>query len=121
MYLSSVYNILCSFRSDILTVTIQQTAYSVTRGGTITLGCTVSGSPAANNVYWQRTSNSVVTTINSNTNTNKYSGSTTNSPSLTIANAEENDEASYVCFATNVVGTGQSQPTFLTVTGSKYM
>lgn len=103
-----------------MTVTIQQPQYSVLIGGTVTLGCTVSGSPSATNVYWQRTQNGVVTTINSNTNTNKYSGSTTTTPSLTISGADQNDEATYVCFATNVVGTAQSSQTFLDVTGSKF-
>jgi hypothetical protein len=59
-------------------------------------------------------------TINSNTNTNKYSGSTVSTPSLTVLNADQNDEANYVCFAVNSVGTGQSQQTFLDVTGSKF-
>ena len=80
----------------------------------------VSGSPSATNVYWQKIQNSVTTTINSNTNTNKYSGSTVNTPSLTVLNADQNDEANYICFAVNAVGTGQSQQTFLDVTGSKF-
>lgn len=80
----------------------------------------VSGSPSATNVYWQKIQNSGTTTINSNTNTNKYSGSTINTPSLTVLNADQNDEANYVCFAVNSVGTGQSQQTFLDVTGSKF-
>ncbi|XP_052058076.1 hemicentin-1-like isoform X7 [Mytilus californianus] len=101
---------------NILTVTIQQSSYTVTIGQTVTLGCTVTGSPAANTVYWQKTVNNVVTTIS--TNTNKYSGSTISTPSLTIVNADQSDEATYVCFATNGVGTGQSTQTFLDVTGN---
>lgn len=107
------------YTSDILTVTIQQSQYAVTIGQTVTLGCTVTGSPAATNVYWQKTVNNVVTTISSSTNTNKYSGSTVSTPSLTIVNADQSDEATYVCFATNGVGLGQSTQTFLDVTGSK--
>ncbi|XP_063428599.1 hemicentin-1-like isoform X2 [Mytilus trossulus] len=103
---------------NILTVTIQQSQYSVTIGQTVTLGCTVTGSPAATNVYWQKTVNNVVTTISSNTNTNKYSGSIVSTPSLTIVNADQSDEATYVCFATNGVGLGQSTQTFLDVTGN---
>ncbi|XP_063428583.1 hemicentin-1-like isoform X6 [Mytilus trossulus] len=103
---------------NILTVTIQQSQYSVTIGQTVTLGCTVTGSPAATNVYWQKTVNNVVTTISSNTNTNKYSGSIVSTPSLTIFNADQSDEATYVCFATNGVGLGQSTQTFLDVTGN---
>ncbi|VDI76864.1 hemicentin [Mytilus galloprovincialis] len=103
---------------NILTVTIQQSQYAVTIGQTVTLGCTVTGSPAATNVYWQKTVNNVVTTISSSTNTNKYSGSTVSTPSLTIVNADQSDEATYVCFATNGVGLGQSTQTFLDVTGN---
>ncbi|XP_071159630.1 hemicentin-1-like isoform X23 [Mytilus edulis] len=103
---------------NILTVTIQQSQYAVTIGQTVTLGCTVTGSPASTNVYWQKTVNNVVTTISSSTNTNKYSGSTVSTPSLTIVNADQSDEATYVCFATNGVGLGQSTQTFLDVTGN---
>lgn len=50
---------------------------------------------------------------------NKYSGSTVNTPSLTINNVVLSDEASYVCFATNGVGTGQSSQTTVDVAGGK--
>lgn len=50
----------------------------------------------------------------------KYSGSTVGSPSLIINNAVIDDEGFYICRATNAVGTGQSQQTFLDVIGSKY-
>ena len=99
---------------------IVQSSYSVLIGQSRTLECLVSGSPSATSVYWQKVVNSVTTTINSNTNTNKYSGSTVTTPSLTVLNADQNDEANYVCFATNAVGTGNSGETFLDVTGSMY-
>lgn len=54
------------------------------------------------------------------TNTAKYQGQTVNSPSLIILNADFSDNARYYCFATNDIGTGKSNPTTLTVTGSKY-
>ncbi|XP_060079143.1 hemicentin-1-like [Ylistrum balloti] len=97
-------------------VTIAQTSYSVVTGQTVTLGCTVTASPSHNNVFWQRIVNGVPSTLT--TGTGKYSGSTVNTPSLTIFNAAASDNAIYTCSATNAVGTGTSGQTTLTVTGS---
>lgn len=52
--------------------------------------------------------------------TTKYSGSTVGEPSLTINNANSNDETFYICYASNSVGTGQSSQTYLDVVGSKF-
>ena len=101
------------------TVQVQQSSYSVTTGNTVTLVCTVTSNLAITNVQWQRNVNGGITTITSNTNTNKYSGSTTTTPSLTIFNAASSDVGTYTCFASNNVGTGQSTTTTLSVTGSK--
>ncbi|CAC5415119.1 HMCN [Mytilus coruscus] len=49
---------------------------------------------------------------------NKYDGSTTQSPSLIINNADESDQANYVCRVTNSIGTGISSHIFLDVLGS---
>ena len=70
-------------------------------------------------MYWQRTINGQTTQITTGTNTNKYSGSTVNTPSLTINNVAQSDTGSYRCLADNVIGTGQSQITVLNVAGSK--
>jgi hypothetical protein len=90
------------------TVQVQQPSYSVTTGSTVTLVCTVTSNLAITSVKWQRNVGGSITTINSNTNTNKYSGSTTTTPSLTIFNAASSDVGTYTCFASNSVGTGQS-------------
>ena len=82
----------------------------------MTLTCTVTANPAHTTVYWQKIVNSVATTVSVN---NRYSGSTVSTPSLTITNAEQSDEGFYVCYATNSIGTGNSQQTFLDVIGSK--
>ncbi|XP_052058083.1 hemicentin-1-like isoform X13 [Mytilus californianus] len=103
---------------NVLTVQIPQSSYSVLLGQSRTLECLVSGSPSATSIYWQKIQGGTTTTINSNTNTNKYSGSTVGTPSLTVLNAVQDDEANYICFAVNAVGTGQSQQTFLDVTGN---
>jgi hypothetical protein len=67
--------------------------------------CTVSSSLPITSVQWQRNIGGSITTINSNTN--KYSDSTTTTPSLTIFNAASSDVGTYTCFASNSVGTGQ--------------
>jgi hypothetical protein len=101
------------------TVTVQQPSYSVTTGNSVTLVCSVSSSLSITSVQWQRNVGGTITTITSNTNTNKYSGSTTTTPSLTIFSAASSDVGTYTCFATNSVGTGQSTTTTLSVTGSR--
>jgi hypothetical protein len=99
-------------------VTVTNPSYSINIGNTVTLDCTVTANPTENNVYWQKIVNGITSTINSGTNTNKYGGSTVQSPSLQIFNTDQSDEATYVCFATNSIGTGQSQQTTLNVIGS---
>ncbi|XP_060068235.1 hemicentin-1-like [Ylistrum balloti] len=97
-------------------VTVAQTSYTVTTGGTITLVCTVSATPAATTVSWRRLIGGVSTAIN--VGGNKYSGVSLSDPSLTISNSQSSDEGFYICQATNVVGTGESSTTYLTVSGS---
>ena len=86
----------------------------------MTLTCTVTSNPAHTSVKWVRVLNNVNTDIVV-TNNNKYSGATVNGPSLTINNAVSSDGGYYTCYATNSIGTGQSQSTFLNVVGSKYV
>lgn len=87
-------------------------------GTSVTMDCTVSANPAHTSVSWQKVINGVRSTINLG-QSNKYSGSTTTNPSLTVQNADLTDESHYVCTAQNSVGTGQSSQTFLDVVGSK--
>ena len=105
--------------TDVPVVNVQQLTYSTNIGQDITLGCSVTANPTQTDVYWQRTVNGQTTRI-STTNSNKYSGSTVTTPSLTIANVQQSDAGTYRCLADNVIGTGQSQLTVLNVAGSKW-
>ncbi|OWF53625.1 Titin [Mizuhopecten yessoensis] len=109
--------VLLSVTGSLPVVTIAQQSYSVVTGQSVTLACTVSASPTHFNVFWQRIDNNVTSSIS--IDGSKYSGSTVNNPSLTITNADSNDNTSYTCSATNAVGTGTSGQTTLGVTGSK--
>ena len=120
MFLGKVCKVLSYFFiSAIPTVTVKQSLYSVDIAQPITLECTVVASPIHTSVYWQKVVNGIATTITANQN--KYSGSSVGTPSLTIGNVDFNDEAYYICFATNEVGTGQSAQTYLDVIGSKLL
>jgi hypothetical protein len=98
--------------SDPPTVQIQQSSYSVTTGNSVTFVCTVTSTLPITTVYWQRNFGGSTSNINANANTGKYSGSTVNTPSLTIYNADSSDAGTYTCSASNSVGTGQSTTTF---------
>ena len=71
------------------------------------------------NIFWQMNIAGTTTTITSDTNTIKYSGSTSNNPSLEIFNTDLNDTGEYTCFASNSVGTGESSVITLNVTGGE--
>ncbi|CAG2239189.1 HMCN [Mytilus edulis] len=100
----------------LLTVTIPQSSYSVLIGQQVTVSCTVTGTPTQTNVFWRKVVNGVQTNVDINGNS-RFTGGTTSSPSLTISNTQRSDEGIYVCYATNIVGTSNSQNTFLEVTG----
>jgi hypothetical protein len=103
---------------DIPSVQVLQPQYSVNFGDSVTLECVVSGNPTHTSVSWLRVINGQTSSINFGLN--KYSGSTVNTPSLTVNSAEISDEGNYICTATNSIGTGQSSQTFLDVVGSMY-
>ena len=97
------------------------TQYNVDYGKTVKLECTVTANPSHTSVYWQKIRNGVTSTIDATTVANdaRLSGSAVNTPSLTITNVNLNDIASYICFAQNSVGIGQSAQTSLVVFGGK--
>lgn len=105
--------------AGIPSVAVLSNSYSVVVSGTVTLQCVVNANPIHTVVQWQKIVNGQITNINLGNN-NRLSGSTVNSPSLTISQSQFADEGNYICTATNPVGTGTSQQTFLDVTGSMY-
>lgn len=96
-------------------VTANQNTYSVTTGDTITLHCAISAVPSATAVQWQRTINGVTSGLN--INGVDYGGSSLSSPSLVVYSTSITDTGTYVCKATNLVGTAQSVAIMLSVTG----
>jgi hypothetical protein len=76
-------------------VTVNQSLYYVQTGNMVTLVCNVSSSLPLTDVQWEKNSNGTITTINTESNTEKYSGSSTNTPSLTIFYAELSDAGIY--------------------------
>jgi hypothetical protein len=100
--------------------TVNQSLYYVQTGTNVTLVCNVSSSLPLIGVEWEKNSNGTITTIYSDTNTEKYGGSTTNTPSLTIFYAELSDAGIYTCFASNSDGTGEIDTATLMVSGTVY-
>lgn len=68
-------------------------------------------------MYWLKTFNDITKNVTSQSQ--RIHGGTIAVPSLTILKTETNDSGLYACYATNLIGTGQSQYINLTVDGSK--
>lgn len=103
--------------SGVPQVHILEEKYSVNYGNDITLYCTVNAVPDYTKVKWTKTKGGSVTDINPATPPGKYSGASVTSPSLVINNVNLDDGASYICTATNQIGTGTSSSTVLNVVG----
>lgn len=114
----SITHTILSALSGIPSVQIPSSSYSVAYGSQIRLQCVVNSIPPATSIEWRKTYQGVTTTINFGQS--KYSGGTITDPSLRIFNADLSDEASYVCSATNIVGTGSSRDITLSVVVCKY-
>jgi len=82
-------------------------------GNDVTLVCTITSTPSYTEVKWVKAVNKVPTDIV--IDGSKYSGSTVNSPSLTIHRVDSSDVGCYTCCGTNSVGTGQSHAVSLVV------
>ena len=85
-------------------------------GNDVTLVCTITSTPSYNEVKWGKGMHGIPTEVV--IDSNKYTGSTVNTPSLTIHSADSSDVGYYTCYGSNRVGTGQSQEVHLDVVGS---
>jgi len=119
LFLLTIFDIFfkyCFLISGVPTVVAYQPQSSVTIGRQITLVCTITSTPPHTHVKWVKTVNNVPTDVV--IDGRKYSGSTVNSPSLTIHSVDSSDVGLYTCYGTNRVGTGQSQEVHIDVVGS---
>jgi hypothetical protein len=90
-------------------------------GKNVTLACIVNvttNDPPVLNVLWKKMTPSGSGTIDVS-GSQKYSGSTTDSPNLIIKNLDVHDNGNYSCLATNAAGTSESDVAVLTVAGSE--
>ena len=84
------------------------------------MDCSWFGNPAADYITWQKIVNNVTTDINISGSNGKYVGGIVLNPSLTITVASYDDQADYVCTATNAVGKAFSERISLNVIGCKF-
>lgn len=102
--------------AEVPIVHIVKSSYFVNRGEDKTLKCTVSSDDALQQVFWTKDISGDITVLKIGS---RYHGSSVINPSLTISNVVNADEGLYTCFASNIIGIGNSQSTILNVTGSK--
>ena len=98
-------------------------SYSVQVGSSVTLQCVVTADPTHTVVKWERFVNGQlqdVTNVGAVGSGSRLTGSQVGTPSLTINQVTFQDEGNYLCTATNAIGTGKSQQTYLGVSGSKF-
>lgn len=86
-------------------------------GQNVTLGCNITAVPNHTNVYWRKQTSEFITNITSSDQ--RIIDMTNAKPSLTILSTRTNDSGLYTCYADNLVGSGYSMYTNLTVFGSK--
>ncbi|GFR66575.1 hemicentin-1 [Elysia marginata] len=106
--------------TNVPTVTISQTSVTVSEGSAqYVLTCSVTATPAATDIYWNKGGSGRLDTENSGTTNqglSKLSGGTVDNPSLVIRSVDRGDAGAYTCVARNSIGTGFSPTVTLTVT-----
>lgn len=93
--------------------------YTVQHASSVTLTCFVEVNEEypVYYVYWEHNNAGVITKIDNGTK--GMSGSTVETPSLTILFTTPSESGLYVCAATNSIGTGNTSPITLNVIGGK--
>ncbi|CAG2214960.1 HMCN [Mytilus edulis] len=99
---------------DIPNVLIED-GFIVDYGNTFTINCSIFATSQVSNVYWQKESNGMITTLEVGLAGTK--GMTIDDPSLTINFASMTDSGMYTCSALNYVGIGKSKAANITVHG----
>lgn len=86
-------------------------------GSSLTTDCSFQTSEwnPVREIYWQFNNSGVLTEIVKETK--GISGSSIETPSLTILNATTSESGTYICYVRNDIGTGQSTPIYVTITG----
>lgn len=98
-------------------VTVPENAVG-TLNGDIILMCNVDANPSVTSVEWSTVNGTVVTSID--VSADHYSGSTRETPSLTIQSLRKADAGVYHCSATSDLGTGESNPDLMLVVHCKF-
>ncbi|XP_052062340.1 hemicentin-1-like [Mytilus californianus] len=100
---------------DLPLITSTSTTLQYISGSKVKLECPVAEKSYASIVYWQFVKTGQLEILQPFSFTDRYSGSTANSPSLTIHDATVGDSGSYTCFAVNILGVGRGHPIELVV------
>ncbi|CAC5383000.1 HMCN [Mytilus coruscus] len=96
-------------------VHIPQPSYEVTYGKSVTLVCIVTSRLPLTDVTWKKNVGGSVSMIDPDDSASLYSGGNVESPSLIILNVTANDTGTYICSATNLVDTRNSDTISLVI------
>ncbi|CAC5404355.1 Fibrinogen-like protein A,Ryncolin-4,Angiopoietin-related protein 1,Ficolin-3,Ficolin-1-B,Ficolin-2,Ryncolin-1,Tenascin-R,Fibrinogen-like protein 1,Angiopoietin-1,Tenascin-N,Ryncolin-3,Tenascin,Fibroleukin,Fibrinogen C domain-containing protein 1,Ryncolin-2,Angiopoietin-related protein 2,Microfibril-associated glycoprotein 4,Fibrinogen alpha chain,Ficolin-1-A,Ficolin-1,Angiopoietin-4 [Mytilus coruscus] len=122
-YICSATNMIETRSSNTITVVlhlppnvhIPLTSYEITFGQSVTLVCVVTSNLPITGVTWKKNVSGSVSMIDPDDNSSLYSGGNVDSPSLIILNVTANDTGTYICSASNLVGTRSSDTISLVV------
>lgn len=102
------------------TVTTTQSIVSTDFGKEVTLRCIVNATPKITKIYWYKKINSQSHVTFIYAGFPGMSGSTVETPSLTIKSGTPANNGTYSCVAENIVGITGSEPVILIVRAGNY-
>ncbi|CAG2221471.1 HMCN [Mytilus edulis] len=97
------------------TVTTTSSILNANFGDSVTIECIVHAIPTPRNIYWKKRINNHTPTMSINKECPGISGSSIETPSLTINYATPVNERYYSCFVENAAGVTESKPVNLIV------